>query len=314
MKTFRQLNEELQLSENKIVDYLGRKLGVKVTNGEPNMKHAPKWASTVKQTPWGAWHWVEKDGPLETPDSNSYFPHSGKTKFTGFVSKPKEKAAQTNEDSQLDESNLFNLIPDASDRRKAIALHAMGQQRVSNSKKSKSPIQKSHHMDMANQHFDAANDILHKHGLIEELGTQLGEENKARESLKSGLDGQPYSSSARLYPSNKAGHQAAWTGPSKTKFSAKRTALGLKPTVRKNWSTANEEYDVGSMLEYIEELESALDESGNPFKRLDSLEFQTKSKAAVDSLKGDKKKENLHNSQLKRLSSVRNKLATEETE
>ena len=76
----------------------------------------------------------------------------------------------------------------------------------------------------------------------------------------------------------------------------------------------NEDYDIESMLEYIEELESALDESGNPFKRLDSLEFQTKSKAAVDSLKGDKKKENLHNSQLKRLSSVRNKLATEEAE
>jgi hypothetical protein len=76
----------------------------------------------------------------------------------------------------------------------------------------------------------------------------------------------------------------------------------------------NEDYDIESMLEYIEELEAALDESGNPFKRLDSLEFQTKSKAAVDSLKGDKKKENLHNSQLKRLSSVRNKLATEETD
>ena len=54
----------------------------------------------------------------------------------------------------------------------------------------------------------------------------------------------------------------------------------------------SEDYDVESMLEYIEQLESALDESGNPFKRLDSLEFQTKSKAAVDSLKGDKKERN----------------------
>jgi hypothetical protein len=147
---------------------------------------------------------------------------------------------------------------------------------------------------------------------IEELESQLGEENKAREMAKDVAGS--YSSSARLSPSNKAGYNAKMIGPSKTEFSAKRTALGLKPTVRKNWSTANEEYDVGSMLEYIEELEAAIDESGNPFKRLDSLEFQTKSKAAVDSLKGDKKKENLHNSQLKRLSSFRNKLATEETE
>lgn len=89
MKTFKEFQEAIRLSEH-IGDYLGRKLGVKVTQGEPNMKHAPKWASTVKQTPEGAWHWAEKDGPTETPDSNSYFPHSGKTKFTGYVSKPKE--------------------------------------------------------------------------------------------------------------------------------------------------------------------------------------------------------------------------------
>ena len=79
------------------------------------------------------------------------------------------------------------------------------------------------------------------------------------------------------------------------------------------------EHDSNAIADKIKATESTneeydLDESGNPFKRLDSLEFQTKSKAAVDSLKGDKKKENLHNRQLKRLSSFRNKLTTEETD
>jgi len=67
-------------------DYVGRKLGVKVTQGKPNPKNAPRWATSLGQTPQGAWHWLEKKGPLETPDSDRYFPLSGKTEFTGFVS------------------------------------------------------------------------------------------------------------------------------------------------------------------------------------------------------------------------------------
>ena len=65
-------------------DYIGRKLQVKTTKGKPDPKNAPRWASALGQTPQGAWHWLEKDGPLETPDSDRYFPLSGKTEFTGF--------------------------------------------------------------------------------------------------------------------------------------------------------------------------------------------------------------------------------------
>jgi hypothetical protein len=66
-------------------DYVGRKLQVKTTKGKPNPKNAPKWATALGQTPQGAWHWLEKEGPVETPDSDRYFPLSGKTEFTGFV-------------------------------------------------------------------------------------------------------------------------------------------------------------------------------------------------------------------------------------
>jgi hypothetical protein len=75
-------------------DYMGRKLGVKVTQGKPNPKNAPRWATSLGQTPQGAWHWLEKKGPLETPDSDRYFPLSGKTEFTGFVSDYEEKGVE----------------------------------------------------------------------------------------------------------------------------------------------------------------------------------------------------------------------------
>lgn len=69
------------------VDYIGRKLKIKITKGKPNLKNAPRWAKALGQTPEGAWHWLEKNGPIETNNSNNYFPLSGKTEFTGFVSK-----------------------------------------------------------------------------------------------------------------------------------------------------------------------------------------------------------------------------------
>ena len=72
-------------------DYIGRKLQVKTTKGKPDPKNAPRWASALGQTPQGAWHWLEKDGPLETPDSDRYFPLSGKTEFTGFGSDYKDE-------------------------------------------------------------------------------------------------------------------------------------------------------------------------------------------------------------------------------
>ena len=72
-------------------DYIGRKLQVKTTKGKPDPKNAPGWASALGQTPQGAWHWLEKDGPLETPDSDRYFPLSGKTEFTGFGSDYKDE-------------------------------------------------------------------------------------------------------------------------------------------------------------------------------------------------------------------------------
>lgn len=69
---------------NEYFETLCRYLHVKTTNDKPAVKHAPKWATALGQTPEGAWHWLEKTGPLETDYSDSYFPDSGKTEFTGF--------------------------------------------------------------------------------------------------------------------------------------------------------------------------------------------------------------------------------------
>lgn len=77
--------DQLEVEEG-LGDYVGRKLQVKTTKGKPDPKNAPQWATALGQTPQGAWHWLEKDGPTETPDSDRYFPLSGKTGFTGFVS------------------------------------------------------------------------------------------------------------------------------------------------------------------------------------------------------------------------------------
>lgn len=49
------------------------------------MTHAPKWAKAVGKTPEGAWHWLEKEGPVEDDAHDFYFPLSGKTEFSGFV-------------------------------------------------------------------------------------------------------------------------------------------------------------------------------------------------------------------------------------
>ena len=77
--------DQLEVEEG-LGDYVGRKLQVKTTKGKPDPKNAPQWATALGQTPQGAWHWLEKDGPTVTPDSDRYFPLSGKTEFTGFVS------------------------------------------------------------------------------------------------------------------------------------------------------------------------------------------------------------------------------------
>jgi len=65
---------------------IGRKMGISSTKGKPDPRKAPTWATAIGQVPSGAWHWLEKEGPVETDDSNEYFPLSGKTEFTGFIS------------------------------------------------------------------------------------------------------------------------------------------------------------------------------------------------------------------------------------
>jgi hypothetical protein len=61
-----------------------------------------------------------------------------------------------------------------------------------------------------------------------------------------------------------------------------------------------------------EEIE--LDESGNPIKRLNALDFDTRGKAAVASIKGNSKKEHLYSKQLKTLKKLKDKLALENTD
>lgn len=97
------------VNEADTIDYIGRKLRVKTTKGSPNPKNAPKWATAVGQTPEGAWHWLQKAGPVETPDSDSYFPKSGRTEFTGFESEAKFGGKVWNLNKKVEEDRADDI-------------------------------------------------------------------------------------------------------------------------------------------------------------------------------------------------------------
>jgi len=71
--------------EEGAVDTIGRKMGVKTTTGAPKSSQAPVWATHVGQTPEGAYHWLSNETPVETDDSEQYFPLATKTEFTGYM-------------------------------------------------------------------------------------------------------------------------------------------------------------------------------------------------------------------------------------
>lgn len=70
-----------------VMDYIGRKAKVKVTNGRPKVAEAPKWATCIGQTPEGAWHWLSNETEVETSDSDDYFPNAERTEFAGYKSR-----------------------------------------------------------------------------------------------------------------------------------------------------------------------------------------------------------------------------------
>lgn len=76
------------LTEKGIMDTVGRKLKVKTTKGKPSLKDAPKWAKFIGKTPEGAYHWLEKNSPVQNEKSDKYFPKAGRTEFSGFEDMP----------------------------------------------------------------------------------------------------------------------------------------------------------------------------------------------------------------------------------
>lgn len=84
MSTFK--NYYLQIiNEEGLLNKVGRKLKISTTKGKPNIEDAPSWALYLGQTPEGAYHWLSNITPVETTNSNIYFPNAKKTEFTGFV-------------------------------------------------------------------------------------------------------------------------------------------------------------------------------------------------------------------------------------
>jgi len=80
--------EEFEYIEEGVLNTIARKAKLATTEGEPNHKDAPKWATHIGKTPEGHYHWLEKHSELENNKSDSYFPNAGKTQYTGFHSKP----------------------------------------------------------------------------------------------------------------------------------------------------------------------------------------------------------------------------------
>ena len=66
-----------------MAESIASKLGLKTDKSKPSWKSAPKWATHLGRTHEGGYHWLEKHSPVETKDSDHYFPHAGKTQFTG---------------------------------------------------------------------------------------------------------------------------------------------------------------------------------------------------------------------------------------
>ncbi len=76
---------------NGPIDKITRGLKVKTTKGKPTKKDAPSWAKYLGRTHEGAFHWLSNDTPVDTPNSNKYFPEANKTKFSGFEDKKSGK-------------------------------------------------------------------------------------------------------------------------------------------------------------------------------------------------------------------------------
>lgn len=85
-----------------------------------------------------------------------------------------------------------------------------------------------------------------------------------------------------------------------------------KGSFRAGYQKAKKRFEqINSQIGEENNSEIELDESGNPIKRLNTLDFDTRGKAAVANIKGDKKKEKLYSKQLNTLKKFRDKLALE---
>jgi len=87
MRLFELFETPRRIHEGSVIDTIGRKMGVKTTPGAPKASQAPRWATHVGQTPAGAYHWLSNETPVETDDSDQYFPLANKTEFTGYMGK-----------------------------------------------------------------------------------------------------------------------------------------------------------------------------------------------------------------------------------
>lgn len=74
-----------ELLTESVLDWMGRKLQVRVTKRKPTKINAPKWAKFLGRTNEGAFHWLSNDSVLDKPNSNKYFPDAKKVEFSGFV-------------------------------------------------------------------------------------------------------------------------------------------------------------------------------------------------------------------------------------
>lgn len=87
MNDLKKLLKNAGLTEGAI-DYVGRKMSVKTTNGKPSANQAPHWAKYLGQAGSGSWFWLQHSGPSTLPAENNYYPESGKIEFSGYVSDP----------------------------------------------------------------------------------------------------------------------------------------------------------------------------------------------------------------------------------
>jgi hypothetical protein len=240
MKTFKQLSEEIKLSERYDSDLDANKNGKLDSddfkrlrskkkksdcNEDSQLDEAGRFAGRSRYS-YAASNMSSHRPGIDVPNVNHKINAEGDHEFKGGY---QHKIIKQNDTAGL-QSHLKHIHDNILGSGNMFVAHSGGKdQKVFNG--GKPGVDALHKAVTA--HINEGYDIESMLDYIEELESQLGEENKAREMAKDVAGS--YSSSARLSPSNKAGYNAKMIGPSKTEFSAKRTALGLKPTVRKNW-------------------------------------------------------------------------------